>query len=92
MKRNYIPAFVMLLAGFVTCIIGLYNQYDAVRFTATLFIVLVCFCVLGCLIKGLVNHFIPVQDSEEPVKVEEESEDEADIEGNEAEEETEAEK
>lgn len=65
MKRNYIPAFVMLLAGFITCIFGLYNQYSAVQFSVTLFIVLVCFGVLGFLLKSLVCHFIPeVQDRE----------------------------
>lgn len=66
MKRNYIPAFVMLLAGFITCIFGLYNQYSAVQFSITLFIVLICFGVLGFLLKSLVCHFIPENRDQEP--------------------------
>lgn len=65
MKRNYIPAFIMLLAGFITCIFGLYYRYSAVRLSITLFIVLVCFYVLGCLVKSLVCHFIPEKTEEE---------------------------
>ena len=64
MKRNYIPAFIMLLAGFITCILGLHYQYDTVRLLITLFIVLVCFFVLGCLVKSLVCHFIPEKTEE----------------------------
>lgn len=59
MKRNYIPAFVMLLAGFITCIFGLQYHYSAIRLSITLFIVLVCFFILGCFIKSLICHFIP---------------------------------
>lgn len=79
MKRNYIPAFIMLLAGFITCILGLYYRYGTVRLLLTLFIVLVCFFILGCFVKSLVCHFIPE-------KTEEEEEDKA--EGEEEEEET----
>lgn len=65
MKRNYIPAFIMLLAGFITCILGLYYRYSTVRLLLTLFIVLVCFYILGCFVKSLVCHFIPEKTEEE---------------------------
>lgn len=74
MKRNYIPAFVMLLAGFITCIFGLYNQYSAVQFSITLFIVLICFGVLGFFLKSLVCHFIPEVRDLEPSDGEENTE------------------
>ena len=80
MKRNYIPAFIMLLAGFITCILGLYYQYGTVRLLVTLFIVLVCFFVLGCFVKSLVCHFIPEKTEEE-----EEAEDTEATEGEETE-------
>ena len=83
MKRNYIPAFIMLLAGFITCILGLYYQYDTVRLLITLFIVLVCFFILGCFVKSLVNHFIPKEtekEAEEPEETDgEETEDEEEM-------------
>ena len=75
MKRNYIPAFIMLLAGFITCILGLYYRYSAVRLLFTLFIVLVCFYILGCFVKSLVCHFIPEkteEEEEEDLKTEDE--------------------
>lgn len=74
MKRNYIPAFIMLLAGFITCILGLYYRYSAVRLLLTLFIVLVCFYILGCFVKSLVCHFIPekTEEEEEELKTEDE--------------------
>ena len=71
MKRNYIPAFIMLLAGFITCILGLYYRYGTVRLLVTLFIVLVCFFVLGCFVKSLVCHFIPEKTAEEAEEAEE---------------------
>ena len=71
MKRNYIPAFIMLLAGFITCISGLYYQYSTVRLLITLFIVLVCFFILGCFVKSLVCHFIPEKTEEEAEEIEE---------------------
>lgn len=74
MKRNYIPAFIMLLAGFITCILGLYYRYSTVRLLLTLFIVLVCFYILGCFVKSLVCHFIPekTEEEEEELKTEDE--------------------
>lgn len=74
MKRNYIPAFIMLLAGFITCILGLYYRYSTVRLLLTLFIVLVCFYILGCFVKSLVCHFIPekTEEEEEEIKTEDE--------------------
>ena len=71
MKRNYIPAFIMLLAGFITCILGLYYQYGTVRLLVTLFIVLVCFFILGSFVKSLVCHFIPEKTGEEAEETEE---------------------
>lgn len=71
MKRNYIPAFIMLLAGFITCILGLYYRYGTVQLLVTLFIVLVCFFVLGCFVKSLVCHFIPEKTEEEAEETEE---------------------
>lgn len=71
MKRNYIPAFIMLLAGFITCILGLYYRYSTVRLLLTLFIVLICFYILGCFVKSLVCHFIPEKTEEEEEEPEE---------------------
>ena len=79
MKRNYIPAFIMLLAGFITCILGLYYRYSAVRLLTTLFIVLICFFILGCFVKSLVCHFIP--EKTEEVSEETEGTDEEEAEG-----------
>ncbi len=88
MKRNYIPAFIMLLAGFITCIFGLYYRYSTVQLLLTLFIVLVCFYILGCFVKSLVCHFIPekTEEEEEDLKTEGEEEEEKESEGEDGEE------
>ena len=47
MKTKGIPAVVMLLAGFVTCIIGIVQHMETDVFIKTLLAVLIIFYVLG---------------------------------------------
>ena len=51
MKTKGIPAVVMLLAGFVTCIIGIVQHMETDVFIKTLLAVLIIFYVLGCIVK-----------------------------------------
>ena len=47
MKTKGIPAVVMLLAGFVTCIIGIVQHMETDVFIKTLLAVLIIFYLLG---------------------------------------------
>lgn len=76
MKRRLIPAFVMLLAGTVTCVIGLVYRYSVLRLLTTLLIVLLSFYVIGSLFKWLLDLLIPLNKDEEEEEGEEESEEE----------------
>ena len=49
MKTKGIPAVVMLLAGFVTCIIGIVQHMETDVFIKTLLAVLIIFYLLGCM-------------------------------------------
>ncbi|MCR5797192.1 MAG: hypothetical protein K6G63_04660 [Eubacterium sp.] len=47
MKYKFIPAFVMLLAGFVCCIISIVQRWDVLRALGILAVVLIIFYILG---------------------------------------------
>ncbi|MBR1874472.1 MAG: hypothetical protein IJ807_06165 [Eubacterium sp.] len=47
MKYRFIPAFVMLLAGLITCILGIVQQWPVVTNLIALAIVLVVFYIVG---------------------------------------------
>ena len=53
MKTNNVPALVMLTAGFVYCLIGIYYQVALTPFMVRLLIVLIVFYILG----GIKNVF-----------------------------------
>lgn len=72
MKRSLIPAFVMLLAGTVTCILGVVYHYTVLRLLITLLIVLLSFYILGSIFKILLDKLIPLQKKEEQATEDEE--------------------
>ena len=65
MKTKGIPAVVMLLAGFVTCIIGIVQHMETDVFIKTLLAVLIIFYVLGCMKLVLDKNFKEMDEPEE---------------------------
>lgn len=59
MKRNYIPAIIMLSAGLIDCIFSLYYKLDLMAFTKRLLLVLVIFYILGVVVKLIVDINFP---------------------------------
>lgn len=49
MKTKPIPAIVMLTAGFITCIVAIFQKMELLAFTKTLLLVLIIFYLLGAL-------------------------------------------
>ncbi|MCR4605405.1 MAG: hypothetical protein K5639_05345 [Eubacterium sp.] len=47
MKYRFIPAFIMLLAGLITCLIGMVEKWPVVTNLIVLAIVLVVFYIIG---------------------------------------------
>ena len=71
MKTKGIPAVVMLLAGFVTCIIGIVQHMETDVFIKTLLAVLIIFYLLGCIVKLVLDKNFKEMD--EPEENQEES-------------------
>ncbi len=51
MKTKALPAVIMLCAGFVTCIISLFQHWELFHFTLTLLIVLIVFYLVGAVLR-----------------------------------------
>ena len=89
MKTKGIPAVVMLLAGFVTCIIGIVQHMETDVFIKTLLAVLIIFYVLGCIVKLVLdNNFKEMDEPEEEESENTEGSDEETSEGEAVEEES----
>ena len=82
MKTKEIPAMVMLLAGGVYCLLGIYYQIPLMEFSIQLLIVLLVFWVFG----GIVRMFLDKYMGEFEDKTEEEEETEEGASGEETEE------
>lgn len=55
MNTKPIPAIVMLTAGFAACIISIVNGYSLSFLIRRLFVVLICFLILGFVIKTILD-------------------------------------
>lgn len=55
MKTNYVPAMVMLAAGFVDCILSIGRDYSLLEFTRQLLLVLLIFLVIGWIARILLD-------------------------------------
>ena len=79
MKTKQVPAIVMLTAGFVTCVISIMQHMEFGRFLKILLLVLICFYILGCVSKVILDkNFAPMQEEEEEQEQTEEGEETAD--------------
>ena len=58
MKTNYVPAIVMLLAGGVYCLFGIFYQVPLMNFTIQLLIILIVFWIIGGIIKMVLDRFM----------------------------------
>lgn len=71
MKTKPIPAIVMLIAGFITCMIGIFQRIEMGRFLKMLLVVLILFYILGGVVKLVID--MNFKEMEEP-SAEEQSE------------------
>lgn len=73
MKTKQVPALVMLTAGFLTCVISIVQHMEFGNFLKTLLLVLICFYILGCVAKVILDkNFAPMQEDEEETAEEDE--------------------
>lgn len=76
MKTKQVPAIVMLVAGFMTCIVSIFQGLEADKFLKILLIVLVSFYILGGVIKIILDQsFIEAKKKEASEETEEDAKD-----------------
>lgn len=78
MKTKEIPAIVMLIAGGVYCLLGIYCQVPLMDFCIQLLLILLGFWILGGIIRMVLDHFIG--DLQDKAKEEEKEAEEKDAE------------
>ena len=81
MKTKGIPAVVMLLAGFVTCIIGIVQHMETDVFIKTLLAVLIIFYLLGCIVKLVLDKNFKEMDENQEESGEEQTQEQSDSDG-----------
>ena len=62
MNTKPIPAIIMLTAGLVTCIVGIVEHFSFGTYIKTLFLVLIGFYLLGCIVKLVLDKGFRVMD------------------------------
>lgn len=73
MKTKDIPAIIMLLAGALYCLLGIYYQTPLMDFLVQLLIVLLLFWMIGGILRMVLEHFmkkLQVQTKEEEASIE----------------------
>ena len=58
MKTKGVPAIIMLIAGGIYCLLGIYYQIPLMDFFVQLFVVLLLFWILGGIVRMVLDHFI----------------------------------
>ena len=67
MRTKAIPAVVMMIAGFVTCVLSFIQRVPTGEFLKDLLIVLILFYIFGIIIKGILDFvFNREKKAEEP--------------------------
>lgn len=77
MKYRYLPATIMLLAGAITIITCIINQYDTLYSLKLLLLVLIIFWMIGSLARVLLIRIILMEVNEDAEKNNEKKQDEA---------------
>lgn len=55
-KTRWIPAIVMLTAGFISCVMSIYRGKDFLTFAKTLLLVMLIFYVFGVLVAYILQR------------------------------------
>lgn len=57
-RFKYIPSIVMLLAGFIACIVTIIYKYQILEALIVILATLIIFYIIGIVIKALFNRFL----------------------------------
>jgi phosphotransferase system glucose/maltose/N-acetylglucosamine-specific IIC component len=66
MKTKNLPAIIMLVAGFIDCILAIVYHLSLWEFTKQLLLVLIIFYLIGCAVQIVIDiNFKPMEENEE---------------------------
>ncbi len=65
---RYLPAFVTLMAGLITCLVAIFGKFSLVRTLWTLVVVMTIFFVLGAIARVILSRTLQIPKEEEEVK------------------------
>lgn len=74
LKWRNLPAFITLLAGFITCVITIIYRYPLNKMLWVLILVMSVFYIIGLSIRELLMHFVEGTDKKDEEKPEEDNE------------------
>ena len=77
MKTRDVPAIVMLLAGGLYCLLGIYYQIPLLDFTIQLLSVLLIFWIIGGILRMILDRFMGEVKVKDAKETEEDEENEA---------------
>lgn len=81
MKTKQVPVIITLIAGLITCVIGIVMQMETNQFMKTLVIVLISFYILGCIAKLVLDKYFKEETEEATEEAVEDEEAQEDAEG-----------
>lgn len=58
MRNRYIPAFIMLIAGAITCFFDIYHKTELLSSLKRLFWVLIIFYIIGLIARAIINKVL----------------------------------
>lgn len=73
MRDRYIPAFIMLIAGAITCIIDIYKKTELLTSLKRLFWVLIIFYIIGLIARAIINYVLAYRPDTDNQETEEEN-------------------
>lgn len=88
MKTNGVPAIIMLMAGFIDCVIAILTHMTLWDFTRQLLLVLILFYVIGCVVKMIIDRNFKDMEETQDQEETEDSKEEQDTDSSEQQEDT----
>lgn len=65
MNTKKVPAVVSLLAGLIALVVTYLERAELIEILTTLFIVLLSFYILGCIVKAIIDKLTVVEEEPE---------------------------
>lgn len=75
-RTRYIPALVMLMAGFLVCVVTIINDYSTRDMMLICAVVMIAFFVIGSIVRYIVERVVlaPEKKDNKPEETEEKNE------------------